>query len=330
MDKLWIEVERELFIRRFMGTDENNIIQVKKDLMKVSGNKINFFLGVDIDADPIVGDEWLEGRESEIGIYADAVTIDRARQGTISKGAMDQKGSGFNFASISKTFLKRWLRGWIDKSWFRVLSGDTSFTFATAATAPTTNRMYWGGNATSKATIAAEDWLGTYEISRMKHMALEADPKIPPLIIGGKEHYVMFIGRNQHFYMVRNDTTYTTAIAAAYNAKGSEYPLISGAVVDWDGVLIYVSDNIMRWSDYGSGGTLVAERAILCGAQAGLMALGGNDEWKEKDFDYGDKPGHALGKNIGFKKAKFTDVAEDYGVICIDTYAPDPIAVAHS
>lgn len=330
VDKLWLEVESQLWIRKFMGTDTNSIIQVRRDLEKVAGNQINFFLGLEMDADPIIGDDWLEGRETAIAIYGDAVTIDRARQATVSKGVMDAKGSGFNFASISKEFLARWLRGWIDKSWFRVLSGDTTFTFATDATAPTSNRIVYGGDATTTADLDANDWLGTYEISRLKHLAQEADPMIPPLVIDGEERYVLFIGRNTHFKLKLSDTSYASAINYAYQGKGDAHPLISGAMVDWDGVLVYVSPHILRYSDWGSGANLGGEVNLLCGAQAGLFAVGGGDEWKEKDFDYGDKPGHALAKNLGFKKAKFTDMNEDYGVIVMKSYAPTPAATAHS
>ena len=330
--KLWAMVESELWLAKFMGEGVNNVIQVSTELSKKRGDTINFFLQGQIDAEPVVGDAWLEGREAGIKIYPDKVTIDRARQAVIPEGVMDLKGSPFNFQTIARDALARWLRQWIETSWFRVLSGDTSFTFATNGTAATTNRHLWGGDAVSKATIDSADWLGTYEISRMKTLAKKANPKIAPLIVDGMEKYILFIGENQHFYLKQNDTDYVSAMEEAYRGTKSKHPLITGATVDWDGVLIHVTDKVMKWTDAGASTppVLVMERAVFCGAQAGLMAIGGQDEWNQSSFDYGDKVGHALGKNLGYKKAKFTGQDEDHAVMIMDTYAPEPVGVAHT
>lgn len=325
--KLWATVESYLWLAKFMGEDENNIIQVKTDLSKKRGNQINFYLQGVIDSEPVVGDDWLEGRESAIPIFGDAVTIDRARQAAIPKGAMDIKGSPFDFRSMSRIALARWLKHWIEKSWFRVLSGDTTFTFATAATAPTTGRLFWGGNATGTADMASGDWLGLYEIARLKVEAGKADPQVAPLIIDGKEFFVLFIGKNQMFHLRENDTGFATLMNAAYNGAGKDHPVIAGADFVYEGVAVHQSDYILKWNDAG-GGTDPRERALLCGAQAGLFALGGNDEWNESSFDYGDKVGTALGKNMGYKKAVFD--SKDYGVLAIDTWAPEPVGVAHT
>jgi hypothetical protein len=62
---------------------------------------------------------------------------------------------------------------------------------------------------------------------------------------------------------------------------------------------------------------------LLCGAQALGFADIGSPKWVEKDFDYDNQQGIAIGKIAGFKKPVFrtpvTGTNEDFGVIVCDT-----------
>lgn len=65
-------------------------------------------------------------------------------------------------------------------------------------------------------------------------------------------------------------------------------------------------------------------RAVLCGAQAGIMGFGKNFGlkeyyWREELFDYGNQLGVSGGCIFGLKKTVYNSV--DFGTVVISTYA---------
>jgi hypothetical protein len=65
-------------------------------------------------------------------------------------------------------------------------------------------------------------------------------------------------------------------------------------------------------------------RAILCGAQAGVVGFGRENgptryTWVEESFDYGNKLGVSAGSIFGLKKSVFNSA--DYGTIVMSSYA---------
>ena len=93
--------------------------------------------------------------------------------------------------------------------------------------------------------------------------------------------------------------------------------------------MLHKHENVIRFSDYGSGASLPAARALFLGAQALTEAYGspGTDmryEWFEKMADNNNRL--IITSNViwGCKKVTFNGL--DYGVVACDTYAVDPNA----
>lgn len=195
--------------------------------------------------------------------------------------------------------------------------------------------------------------MGLNTISIAKRMAQLAAPKFRPIMINGKGYYVMFLHPLQ-VKALRNQTSAVTswaAIQAAANVRGINNPLFTkqgagrdrifdGAVGVYDDVILYEYDRIqtrVAGEVFDSGdtidtniasGTARIARALLCGAQAGVVAWG--QTWKryEKNFDYNRKPGTAIDGLYGVSKTRFFDpganqntntAQDDFAVIAIDT-----------
>ena len=79
-------------------------------------------------------------------------------------------------------------------------------------------------------------------------------------------------------------------------------------------------------SKWGAAGAVDGQRILLMGAQALAFADIGDAEWAEKDFDYGNRQGIAIGKILGFLKPQlfstYNQSKQDFGVVCIDTGLP--------
>src|SRR5436190_24381253 len=61
--------------KRYMGTDENSIIQLKEDLTKKAGDKINIPLIAQLTGAGVTGNTLLEGSEEALGNYNHQLTV---------------------------------------------------------------------------------------------------------------------------------------------------------------------------------------------------------------------------------------------------------------
>lgn len=330
--KLWNETRKEMYISKFIGKDETNIIQEKYELKGKAGDTLTFGLVMKLDGQGVDGDNKLTGNEEALSIYDDSVTVNQKRNGVRLKGKMDEQKSRYDLRTTAKNSLKIWLQEWLQKAIICHLSGDTSFIsdFPAAADSPSTNRILYGGDATSKVSIASGDYFTTQEIDRLVYTAKAADPKIHPVVVNGKEYYVCIIHPRQA-YTLRQDTTWSNAQKDAQN-RGDDNPLFTGALGIWNNTIVHEHEDILTYSDYGAGVNLPAARALFLGRQAGLLARVDEVSWKEDltsdEADYGNRPGFSVGVIIGMRKATFN--SEDFGVIALDTYAAAPTGSAHS
>jgi len=154
-------------------------------------------------------------------------------------------------------------------------------------------------------------------------------PTMRPIKIDGENHYVLFIHPWQAFDL-KNNATYAQAQREA-QIRGRSNPIFTGAMGVWDNVIIHVHEyvpfldidvagNNFYSKDVGIDAGVDAFRALLCGAQAAVLATTKKSFiMREKDFDYGNKVGHSTGIMGGVQKITYNSV--DYGVIALDTAA---------
>lgn len=324
-------------------TDDNAMITKKTEFRKnKKGDKVTFALIEPLTGEGKVDDARLEDSEEAIVARDFSVTLRRRRHATRTEGEMSDRRPAFDIQAKSRGVLGLWLARVHDVDQISVLSGLANAAGTIAATAPTTNRGWAGGQTTADAlqgdsglsatiatlTTASNYLFGPRVVEAVKRAATLSEPIIRPIMVGGEEFYLMFI----HLYQAKALKASTDWKAAMQNAarRGPGNPLFTGALAEWDGVIIHEIPKIeTRLGAGGTGATEVFEtgvaaadgvtvaRALFCGAQASVIAYGGVPMWVEEKFDYDNEWGIALSLMYVTAKTKFNN--EDYGVMTVDT-----------
>lgn len=338
--------KKSYFENRFIGMDDNNVIQRKTELETDSGDTISFDLCVQMRNKPTYGDARLEGKEESLKFYTDQVIIDQVRHAASAGGKMSRKRTAHDMRMIAKNRLGDYFARLVDELFFMYLSGarginqdfieDTSYTgFAgNSFTAPDAAHIIYGGSATSKASLAAADKMTVTVVEKAvtKAAMMQAlDPSVAnmvPVTNGADDQYVLLMSPFQEFDMRTNTTTgqWLDIQKAAAAAEGRANPMFKGALGMINNTILHKHRNVVRFSDYGAGGNVDASRALFLGRQAGIVAYGTAGglrySWEENTKDYGNEPTVASGFIGGIKKTTFN--SKDFGVISIDTAAANP------
>jgi len=322
-----------------MSTDDNALVIKKTEFQKnKKGDKVTYALIDPLSGEGVIDDETLEGQEEALSSHDWDLTLRRRRHATRSEGQMSDRRPAFNVQQKSRGVLGMWLARVHDTDILAALSGVANAATTIAASAPTTNRKWYGGQTAagvveSVANDAAVDsettnLFGEKVIEHVKRKATLTEPLIRPIIIDGEEIYIMFI----HPYQAKALRASTDWKSAMENAaiKGKGNPLFSGSYGLWDNVLVHPLPKIE--TRLGAGGSTAAEyfesgddcasgitvaRALFCGAGAVAVAYGGHPAWVEKKFDYDNEWGISIGLFFAVGKPVFN--SEDYGVITVDT-----------
>lgn len=340
--------KKSYFENRFIGTDDNNIIQRKTELETDAGDRVSFDLCVQMRNKPTYGDSRLEGKEESLRFYTDEVIIDQVRHAASAGGKMSRKRTAHDMRMIAKNRLGDYFARLVDELFFMYLSGarginqdfieDTTYTgFAgNAFNAPDSSHLMYGGSATSKATLAATDKMTVTIIEKAinkAEMMQAMDPKVAnmvPVTNGADDQYVLLMSPFQEYDLRTSTTTgqWLDIQKAAAAAEGRKNPIFMGGLGMINNTVLHKHRNVVRFDDYGSGSSVKAARALFLGRQAAVVAYGTAGglrySWEENTKDYGNEPTVASGFIGGIKKTRFN--SKDFGVISIDTAATDPNA----
>ena len=105
-------------------------------------------------------------------------------------------------------------------------------------------------------------------------------------------------------------------------------PIYRNALGEYAGIVLHKHRNVIRFdSTTGCSSGVTAARNLLLGAQAGVIAWGGNGgpgrySWNEETDDRGNALVITAGTIYGVSKITFN--SKDFGVLAIDTYCDDP------
>ena len=307
--QLFADVRDNLYMTRFIGSAEQNMIQELEDGKAKKGTNISFGLGIKLSGSGITGDSALEGNEEAMTDYDEDVAVNQLRHAVLLTGEFDEQRNVYNMRESAKNRLADWWAERIDQELLDKLCGKTTATFANTPTAAASSRSVYAGGAGSIGAITTAMKMDTKVLDRAKQDAILASPRIRPLRINGKQYYVAIL----HPYdatNLRQDPVWAQAQRDA-NVRGEDNPILSGALGVWNGIVVHEHEYVFRTND-GSGSAQVA-RNVLCGQQAGVIAWGKPVKWVEKTFDYGNQWGVSVGAIFGCIKPMFNAV--DYGVM---------------
>ncbi len=338
---------KSYFERKFIGTDENSLIQRKTELDSDAGDKVSFDLSVQLRGKPTKGDNRLSGNSENLRFYSDEVAIDQTRKSVSAGGKMSRKRTSHDLRKVARDRLSDYWAQYMDELYFIYLSGarginqdfieDTDWTghADNPIQAPDAVHQLFGGDAQSKATITADDKMSRDLIERAAvnaKMMRALDPRqanMMPLNIEGEQRYVVLMSTFQEHDLRTSDQGGWLEIQkAAAAAEGRNNPIFKGSLGMINNVVLHSHESVIRFADAGAGGNLPAARALFLGRQAGVVAYGTTGgmrfEWEEELQDFGNEPVVASGTIIGVKKTRFN--GSDFGVQALDTYAKNPNA----
>ena len=311
----WYSALRGTFFWKFFNRrpdDKNSVVFYTEDLRRDKGGTYNISLMTPLVGEGVEDDAVLESNEEALIYYDMSMSLKEYAHAVRLKGRLAEQKAAVNMRKDAKQALSDWLMRKVDKTFVEALSAN-----------PSTNRVLYGGDATSDATIDSSDTFATSLISKAKRKAQlatlgsnNAEAKIRPLRIDGQDHYICLV----HPYQakaLKAEAAWQQAQREA-NVRGDKNPIFSGALGIWDGVVIYEYERIKTYSTWGSNGTLTGARALFLGAQAAALAVAKGPTWDEKEFDYGRKAGFAISVIAAIAKPVFN--SEDYAVIALDTY----------
>jgi len=345
--RLFVETLRECFLDRFIGTSEkNSIIYMKDELTKSAGDRITVGLRIQLIGAGTQGDNTLEGNEEALATYADTILIDQLRHAVRSKGKMSEQRVPFSVRQESMDGLKDWWADRIDTWGFNQLCGftaqtDVRYTGLQPVIAPDAVHLFRPNSKTTDEALTTGDEFSLAIIDRMvaraKTFQTSVNGAVPlrPIRYKGGDYFVMFIHPFQEFQL--RSATNQGAWADLQQKRiqggvtGNDNPIFSGGsfLGIYNGVVLHSAARVTNGVNSTTGAAVTnVRRAVLCGAQAALMATGRDDTgpekmtWVEELFDYNNQLGVAAGMIAGMKKTQFNSV--DFGTIVFSTYSPQP------
>lgn len=332
-----------------MGTNENSIIQVKEDLTKKKGDRVNFALVNKLTQDAVTGRGTMEGNEEDMATRSFELSVDK-RRNAVRVAEIDEQYSALSLRAAGKFVLKEWAMKDTERLITRALGNMNGIEMTATAVGLAGNqttldawlvdnadRVYFGnsayaassgdlsaGLATLTAGTAAER-LTAANISAMKFMAMnQANPKVRPIRSEANgRHYFTLYAHPLAFRDLKSDTTITQA-QREVSLEMENNRLFKGGDLLWDGVIIKEAHDLYDYSTLtalGDSGTTTVVPAYLCGAQAVAVAYARRWRSKTEEFDYGDKYGvetsaiYGVGKMVFGSGSGDRDDTKDHGIV---------------
>lgn len=346
--KLFVETTKKSYFERFTGKDDNSIIQRKTEVESDAGDRIVFDLSVQLRGKPTAGDDRLQGKEEGLKFFQDEIIIDQLRKSVSAGGKMTRKRTAHNLRQVAKDRLSDYWAQYMDEINFIYLSGarginedfieDADYTghAGNDLRAPDSQHILFGGAASSKQSITADDTMSRALVERAAvkaRMMRAKDPKtanLLPVNVAGGKHYVLLMSPFQEHDLRTEigEKSWTDVAKAAATSEGRNSPIFKGGMGMINNIVLHSHESVIRFNDYGVGQNVEAARALFLARQAGVVAYGTAGglrfTWKEEVSDYGNEPTVASGTIFGVSKTRFNK--RDFGIVAIDTASADPNA----
>lgn len=300
--KVWHEGVKDSYFDKFTAMDGSNVVHQNKDLTNVKGDSVVFGLMMNLTGSGVEGNrQKLSGAEDTLNIYDFTVQTQLVRN-AVSRFEADDQRSQYDMLKEIKVVLKQWLSDWLDNKLIDKLTSNNSSAETVYASA-----------AGTQASITANDKLTTTIISRAKRKAQMHAPKIQPIKIDGMDKYIMLVSP----WAARDLKDDPKWLAAQQNAnvRGSKNPIFTGALGEYDGVVLYEYERVYNINTGASSANVCHN--LLLGKQAACFAVARPAKHIEQTDDYGNIAGNGIAFYGAVEKTKFN--GSDFGVINVRT-----------
>lgn len=300
--KVWHEGVKDSYFDKFTAMDGSNVVHQNKDLTNVKGDSVVFGLMMNLNGPGVEGNQKLAGAEDTLNIYDFTVQTKLIRN-AVSRFEADDQKTQYDMLKEIKGALKQWLADWLDNK----LISELSFT------ASSSNEAVYASAAGTLSSITANDKLTTTIISRAKRKAMMHAPKVQPIKVDGMDKYIMLVSP----WAARDLKDDPKWLAAQQNAnvRGSKNPIFTGALGEYDGVILYEYERVATLPN-GASSANVCYNTLL-GRQAACFAVARNAKHIEQTDDYGNIAGNGIAFYGEVKRTKFNN--KDYGSIQVLT-----------
>lgn len=300
--KVWHEGVKDSYFDKFTAMDGSNVVHQNKDLTNVKGDSVVFGLMMNLNGPGVEGNQKLAGAEDTLNIYDFTVQTKLIRN-AVSRFEADDQKSQFDMLKEIKIALKQWLADWLDNKLISELS----------LTASSSKEAVYASAAGTLASITANDKLTTTIISRAKRKAMMHAPKVQPIKVDGMDKYIMLVSP-WAAKDLKDDPKWLAAQQNA-NVRGSKNPIFTGALGEYDGVILYEYERVATLPN-GASSANVCYNTLL-GRQAACFAVARGAKHIEQTDDYGNIAGNGIAFYGEVKRTKFNN--KDYGSIQVLT-----------
>ena len=300
--KVWHEGVKDSYFDKFTATDGSNVVHKNKDLENVKGDSVVFGLMMNLTGSGVEGNrQKLAGAEDTLNIYDFTVNTKLVRN-AVSRYEADDQRTQYDMLKEIKIALKQWLSDWLDDRLISRLSYN-----------PSNGEVLYASAAGTQSGITANDKLTTTIISRAKRKAMMHAPKVQPIKVDGMDKYIMLV----HPWAARDLKDDPKWLAAQQNAnlRGSKNPIFTGALGEYDGVILYEYERVQT-GNMGASSANVCQNLLL-GKQAACFAVSRPAKHIEQTDDYGNIAGNGIAFYGAVEKTNFN--GKDYGVINVMT-----------
>ena len=300
--KVWHEGVKDSYFDKFTATDGSNVVHKNKDLENVKGDSVVFGLMMNLTGSGVEGNrQKLAGAEDTLNIYDFTVNTKLVRN-AVSRYEADDQRTQYDMLEEIKIALKQWLSDWLDDRLISRLSYN-----------PSNGEVLYASAAGTQSSITANDKLTTTIISRAKRKAMMHAPKVQPIKVDGMDKYIMLV----HPWAARDLKDDPKWLAAQQNAniRGSKNPIFTGALGEYDGVILYEYERVQT-GNIGASSANVCQNLLL-GKQAACFAVSRPAKHIEQTDDYGNIAGNGIAFYGAVEKTNFN--GKDYGVINVMT-----------
>jgi len=334
-DQYFVDYVNQNFFKKFMGTGQNSMIQVREDLTRKPGGSITYSLVNRLTGTAKNQNEVLEGAEEDAMLRSQEVTI-REYAHAVRWKTFDEQLTAIDLRQAHKDILMTWNQELDRDLVIEALGSINGVPFASANdgqldawTVDNEDRALFGATVSNydpdfSVALAdidnSDDKLTPGALSLMKRMAKTANPKIRPFkvknAIEKSDAYILFTPSLVLRDLI-NDSTFVQANRDARN-RGIDNPLFNGADYLWDNIFIYEIEDIPMTTNTNS---VQVAPVYLCGAQALGQAWAKRPQTVDDTFDYGRAKGCAIKEWMKIEKLRFgsgatdTDDPKDCGVL---------------